>query len=104
MSISPRWSFLPLSGVLCLLGACQQDYKYGGVDSVGGFDPAPNIVVSPTALLYETIPVGDAATQSFNILNDGDGDLQISGLDIYGSTAFSLITDSSALNGAHCSR
>ena len=55
MSIFPRWSFLPLSGVLCLLGACQQDYKYGGVDSVGGFDPAPNIVVSPTALLYETI-------------------------------------------------
>jgi hypothetical protein len=96
MSISPRWCFLPLSGVVCLLGACQHDYKYGEVDSVGGFDPTPNIVVSPTSLLYETLPVGDAATQSFNILNDGDGELQISGLDIYGSTAFSLITDSSS--------
>ncbi len=81
---------------LCALWACKPDYKVQHVDSEDdGVQDAPNIVVTPDTLSYGTMPIGEAATMAFHIANDGDADLQISGMDIYGSGAYTLTTDAS---------
>ncbi len=79
-----------------LLSACNSDNKIQHVDSEdAGTEAVPNVVVSPDTLLYDSLPVGQSATLSFNVLNDGGADLNVSGLDLYGSTAFSILTDAS---------
>lgn len=88
---SALWSLLALPALV----GCDHDYKYGTVDSHGGADPVPDVVVTPDALVYDVMPVGDAATQTFTIANDGEADLHVSGLQVYGSSAFTLVTDAS---------
>lgn len=86
-----------LFSLALLLGACNQDNKFHPVDSDGaGAGAVPNVVITPDTLVYESLPLGSSATLSFNILNDGDADLQVSGLDIFGSTAFTITTGSSS--------
>jgi len=86
----------PLFPLALLLAACHPDNKIHHVDSEDpGASDVPNIIVSPDTLLFGSLPLGDSTTLSFNVLNDGGADLEVSGLDLYGSTAYTILTDAS---------
>lgn len=90
-----RAAFLSSVALLGLLG-CDPDYKYGTVDSRNGAtDPVPDVLVTPDALLFDLLPVGESSTQPFVVSNVGEADLHVTGLEVYGSTAFTLVTDAS---------
>lgn len=75
---------------------CNSENKIHHVEpSDSGADPGPNVVITPDTLVFPTVDVAEAATLSFNIANDGDADLNVSGIDLYGSSSFALLTDSS---------
>ncbi|MSP54128.1 MAG: choice-of-anchor D domain-containing protein [Myxococcales bacterium] len=87
----------PALGLLAVsFFGCNPENKIQHVEpSDSGADPAPNVVITPGTLVFPIADVGEASTLSFNIANDGDADLNVSGIDLYGSVAYALITDSS---------
>ena len=56
----------------------------------GGGAAAPEIAVSPAALAFGAVPVGETARRTVTVTNEGDADLVVSGVSLAGDGAFSL--------------
>ncbi len=90
--VDPR-SIGVLAALLCAWG-CKPENKINVVDTQdNGTVLVPNVVVTPDALLWPTTDAGAASTQTFNVLNDGDADLNVSAMNLYGSPGFTFAAD-----------
>ncbi len=71
------------------LAACGRDYTLNTDASASG---EPDIAVEPAQLLFENVPTGETATDTFTIRNEGDAALDVNAIEMRGSSAFSLLT------------
>ncbi len=61
---------------------------------IGDLDPAaavPNIAVAPTTLAFGIVDVGNSSTLTTTITNNGTADLNVTALNLSGTTEFSLV-------------
>jgi len=81
--------------LVCLTG-CPNDQGLGQVKDTDAGDGLPEILVEPDHLYFDTLDMGDEATQSFTVTNLGDADLVVSSMTYFGTPAFAVQTAESA--------
>lgn len=82
--------------VLLALAGCPQDQGLGKVKDTDAGDGLPDILVEPDHLYFDTLDMGQEATQSFTITNLGDANLLVSSMTYFGTAAFAVQTSDSA--------
>jgi len=76
------------------LGGCTVDQSFkGGI----GQEAEPDILITPAALTWDSIPLGETEVQAFTVENVGDATLFIDEVRMSGAAAFTLLTEPSAL-------
>jgi hypothetical protein len=84
---------VPIVGVLAALSGCTPDNKLNPVDpSNDGTLHGPAIEVLPDQIVFDTLAIGDDATQDFAVMNVGDATLNVASMEVQGSGAFTLLT------------
>lgn len=76
---------------LGLLAGCNPDQGFGKVEDTDGRNGAPDIRVEPDELVFDQLAIGESAVQRFTIHNDGDLDLHVSAIQVFGSSAYTLL-------------
>jgi len=64
---------------------------YPGTGDVDPAPAAPNIAVAPTTLAFGIVDVGNSSTLTTTIQNTGTADLNVTALNLSGTTEFSLV-------------